>query len=448
MSLLNSSSAITLVTGLAATLLVNWCKKISVKPESTQNELNRFFKIYTVIVTIYGAFNVGTDKIFSLFQTVWPWIAVFSGVLAVLPPAAAYFERAKDPSAAEKEYALKNLGFNLSGFACVLCILLILTHEVADFRFLQSLPVFAIISLLIPLCLWVVLSYQSTEQQEQKNDNLDHDASLGRVNQCLNILHLFNVFFCSLSSAVLLVAYTLYCRLYHVEIVLNFWYLAALSILLVFFYFCGRHKLLHVRMVCMSNVPVILITSVYWMSWFTVNDKMLLYQSVFIIFHSLIYVTFIYQNMGFYQKDDETEEQLGIRRGLLTAIQHPERTAKTIWQRTKQYYFYGITLVIVTAVYAVFLLVPLFFAQESVLSFNLSEKIIAAVCEDTDYDVDAIFEEMKENEWANQETETIDRVRFADFVYRTLRPELLNKKIIAPNDQSLSYDRLKTWFES
>ena len=70
--------------------------------------------------------------------------------------------------------------------------------------------------------------------------------------------------------------------------------------------------------------------------------------------------------------------------------------------------------------------------------FSLHEGIVR--------DVESIFEEMKEKKWENKETETIDCVRFADFIYHTLQPELLEKNIIAPDDQSLSYDQLKTWF--
>lgn len=276
---------------------------------------------------------------------------------------------------------------------------------------------------------------------------MDHDASLNRIDQILNVLHLFNAFFCSLTSAAFIFAYTLYCRLIHVTLVLDIWYLAALSILLIFFYVCGSHSLAHIRMVCMSNVPAILIASVYWMSWFTVSSRVFFWQSIFIVVHSLIYVTIIYRNMDFYASD-EAQEQTNIWHRLLSAIRHPKRALKKVGQKLVKYQFYIITLVIVTAIYAVFIFVPFFIAQRSVLSFNLSKKMIVAVCEETDRDAEAIFEEMKETEWANPETKTIDCVQFADFIYHTLRPELLEKDVIAPDETLLSYDQLKRWFES
>ena len=436
-------SILSLIIGGLSTFFVDRCKNISIAPEQTRKKLIHVFKIAAFATGVMGVFKFNTDKIFRLFHSIWWYIGIFSTILAVLPSVSAYIERRKDRTAAEKWYALKNLGFNFLGVACVWCMLFTLYHEVADFRFLQSIPVLSIISLTIPLCLWVVLSYQSTEQQEQ--ENLNHDASLKRKNQLLNVLHLFCAFFCSLTAAALMIAYTLYCHLYHVEIVLDIWYLLALSILLVFFYTCGLHVLPHIRMVCMSNVPAILIASVYWMSWFTVNGRVFLYQSVFIVIHSLIYVTIVYRNMNFYKKDD-TKEQMSIWRGLITTIRHPKKTLNIIRKKLEKYQFYIITLVIVVSIYIVFIFVPLFITQQSVLSFKQSKIIITAVCEGTDHDVEAIFEEMKENEWANKKTETIDCVRFADFIYHTLQPELLEKNIIEPDDQSLSYDQLKTWF--
>lgn len=439
------ADALSLLIGFCASLLVRRCKNMPIAPEAVKKKLIQYFQYAPSIVAVLGIIHFNTDKILTLFQKNCWCIAVFSLVLALSPPFAACLERGKDPAAAKKGYAVKNLGFNLLGVACVWCMLFTLYHEVADFRFLQTIPVASIISLTIPLCLWLVLSYQSTEQQE--HNKLDHDASLNRINQILNVLHLFNASFCSLTSAAFIFAYTLHCRLIHVEPVLDIWYLAALSILLVFFYVCGFHSLVHVRMVCMSNVPAILIASVYWMSWFTVSSRVFFYQSVFIVVHSLIYVTIIYWNMNFYASD-KANEQANIWRRLLSAIRHPKKTLKKAAQKLVKYQFYIITLVIVTAIYVVFIFVPFFIAQQSVLSFNLSERVIAAVCEGTDRDADAIFEKMKKTEWANPETKTIDCVHFADFVYHTLRPELLEKNVIAPDENSLSFDQLKSWFES
>lgn len=446
-----------IIIGFFGSFLVRQCINMPIAPEATRKRLIKCFQWAPPIVSVMGVISFNTDKVLIFFQKSCWCIGAFSLILALLPPLAACIERKKDLAAAEKEYALKNLGFNLSGVACVWCMLFTLYREVADFRFLQTIPVAPIISLTIPLCLWVVFSYQSTEQREQeeereqkqgqKQNHINHDASLSRINQVLNILHLFSAFFCSLTSAAFLFAYTLYCHLIHVELVLDIWYLAALSVLLVFFYACGFHSLLHIRMVCMSNVPAILIASVYWMSWFTMSSKVLFFQSAFIVVHSLIYVTIIYRNMNFYV-DDESEEQITIWRRLPSAVRHPKQTLEKIGQKLIKYQYYFITLVIVTAIYTVFIFVPFFVAQQSVLSLNLAEKIITAVCVDTNQDVDAIFNELKETEWANQEDETIDCVRFADFMYYTLRPELLAKNVINPDEQSLSYDQLKKWFES
>jgi len=435
------------VIGIGSSLLVRRCTDMPIEPEAARKKLIQCFQYAPTIVALLGIINFNTDKILTLFQKGWWCIGVFSLIFALLPPITAFLERRKDPAAAGKSYPIKNLGFNLLGVACVGCMLFTLYHEVADFRFLQTIPVVSIISLTIPLCLWVVLSYQSTEQQEQTRGNLDHDASLSRTNQLLNVLHLFNAFFCALTSAAFIFAYTLYCRLANVELVLDIWYLAAFSILLVFFYVCGFHSLPHIRMVCMSNVPAILIASVYWMSWFTVSSRVFFCQSVFIVVHSLIYVTIIYRNMNFYPSD-ETGEQMSVRRRLLSAVRHPKKALRKIGRKLVKYQFYIITLVIVTAIYVVFIFIPFFIAQQSELSFNLSEKIITAVCEDTDRNADEIFEELKESKWANQETGRINCVQFSDFIYQMLRPELLEKNIIAPDDQSLSYDQLKKWFES
>lgn len=435
-----------IATGFAS-FFVNRCKNIPLKPKKTRTKLIKVFTVVPVVAGVLGIIGFNTDKIFSLFHTIWWYIGIFSLILAVLPPIMAGIERCMNPTTAVMRYVFQNFGFNMLGLGCVWCMLFTLYHEVPDFRFLQSIPVVPIITLTIPLCIWVVLSYQYTEQQEQGESVLDHDTSLAKINQFFNVLHLFNAFFWTLTAAALMVAYTLYCRLSHVEMVLDIWYLLALSGLLVFFYFCGFHRLPHIRMVCLSNVPAILIASIYWMSWFTVDGSMFLCQSAFIVIHSLIYVTIVYWNMNFYKKD-ETEAQSSTGHGLFVAIRHPKKTLNKLGQKLKKYSFYIITIVIVSAIYAVFIFLPLFFTQQSVISFNFSEKIITDICEDTDRDANAIFEEMKESEWANRETETIDCVQFADFIYRTLRPELIDKNIITPDAQSVSYEQLKTWYES
>lgn len=462
-------TVLSLVIGFCASFLVDRCKSMPIAPETIREKLIKYFKWVPAIVAVLGIINFNTDKILTLFQKSCWGIGAFSLILALVPPLMAYIERKKDPTAAEKGYAIKNLGFNLLGVASVWCMLFTLYREVADFRFLKTIPVASIISLTIPLCLWVVLSYQSTEQEEQKKEreqeqkkgqkeeqkeereqkinHINHDTSLSRINQILNILHLFSAFFCSLTCAAFIFAYSLHCRLTHVELALDVWYLAALSILLVFFYVCGFHSLPHIRMVCMSNVPAILIASVYWMSWFQVSRQVLFYQSIFIVAHSLIYVTIIYRNMNFYA-DDKNEEQINLWGRLLSMVRHPKQAIEKIGQKFVKYQYYFITLIVVTAIYGVFIFIPYYVAQQSVLSLNLSKKIITAVCEETDRDVDAIFEELKKTEWANPETNTIDCVQFADFIYDTLRSELLEKNIIAPDEKSMSYDQLKRWFDS
>lgn len=440
-------TVISIVATAFATFFVNMCKNIPITPKKTRKRLIDVLNFVPVVATVIGIISINIDMIFSLFHTIWWYIGIFSLILAVLPPVMAGIGRCKNPTTAEIRYVFQNFGFNMLGLGCVWCMLFTLYHEVPDFRFLRSIPVVPIITLTIPLCIWVVLSYQYTEQQEQGKSVLDHDTSLAKINQLFNILHLFNAFFWTLTAAALMVAYTLYCRLSHVEMVLDIWYLLALSGLLVFFYFCGFHRLPHIRMVCLSNVPAILIASVYWMSWFTVDSRMFLCQSAFIVIHSLIYVTIVYLNMGFY-KQDKTEAQSSTGHGLFTAIRHPKKTINIIGQKLKKYQFYIITIVIVSAIYFVFIFIPLFFTQQSVISFNYSQKIITEICEGTDRDAAAIFEEMKESEWANQETEMMDCVRFADFIYRTLKPELIDKNIITPDAQSVSYEQLKTWYES
>ena len=60
----------------------------------------------------------------------------------------------------------------------------------------------------------------------------------------------------------------------------------------MFFYICGLHQHRHVYLIFVIYVLVILIGSIYWMSWFTVNQDMNKLQTIFIMAHSLIYVLF------------------------------------------------------------------------------------------------------------------------------------------------------------
>lgn len=70
------------------------------------------------------------------------------------------------------------------------------------------------------------------------------------------------------------------------------------------------------------------------------------------------------------------------------------------------------------------------------------------ICEDTDQNAVAFFDEVKGKEWANSKNQDMDRAQYLKFLYSELGDKLVEKKIITAGEGELSYERLDEWYDN
>lgn len=423
----NPSYLLGLMTGFATYL----CEKSSVEPENVRKKiafaLGAVPPLYSVLKML--GFDMASGLL-RLMQAQWLLFA-YIGIVAVLAPFLAWLERRKNENALDKKYVWANLRFNLFGMLAAWMMLYIVRREIGDFQFIEDFYIEEIILVFIPLCLWIAFSYQNIEQQNVPDD---HDPSLVWKNQICNMLHLFNTYFWSLVSAVFVVSYTLYCRIHNMQIYLNGWYLVFLTVLLLFFYACGVSKYHHIYLVFLMDVPMVLASSIYWMSLFVVDDKMMRWQLIFVVTHLLVYVFLICRKekivvIGRKDNVDAAKYKICFEK-IPVKIKHP---------------FYMVTFCVIMMAYVILWRVPLSIER---ISFNYAEKCIVKICEDTDQDAAAVFDEVKMKKWTDIKNQDVDRAQYLKFLYDELRDELVEKKVITKGESELSYEQLDEWYDN
>ena len=409
------------------------CDKIKVRPKQIRKRIAYIFAAIPTIIEIFqmAEFNV-VFFLLSYMQKYLKFIYIYILIVAVLAPVLAFFDRRKSQKAAKCEYIIKNLGFNLLGAASALGMLSVAHKEITDFRFIEDFYVQEIIVMLIPVCLGIVFSYQAIEQQKNKKE-MDHAPSLKWKNQICNIIHLFNAYFWALTSSVFMVSYTLYCHIHHVQMYLNVRHLVFLSIALCFFYVCGFHQHRHVYLIFAIYVPVILISSIYWMSWFTINQEMIKLQMIFIVAHSLIYVLILYIREGILvvRKSDGSRDpkyQIQFHKFVSIKIKN---------------WFYVALLFVIAAAYMILWAVPLSIER---IPYSDAEKYVNAICKDTDQNVDELLIAIRCREWWDREAEDVDCTQYLEFIYDNLQEELIEKGIITEEEELLLYEKLDNWY--
>lgn len=362
----------------------------------------------------------------SILQRAWTRYLIYAFILflAVYPSYRAKKDRSKSPSAAEPDYVWKNCFFNCAGAFSAIGMLWIIHEEISDFLFLESFHVEETIQFLFPICMTIALSYQSIEQ---KNANhLDHDPSLKWPNQMWNLVHLFDTYFWALFSGALLLSYTRYCYIYHMPLVLNWRYLLFLSLSLIFFYSCSNHPHEYIHMIFLAGVPAFLVGSLQWMSWFTMDKRMNLYQMIFVAVHMSIYMILIFMGKGL----------IVWKKGTHTGIKYP----------ALRQLFWGVPLIVTLAMYSILWLVPTSLGAGRI-SLNYAGKCLNMICQDTSKDSTELLNEIKASEWFDDENERMDRTRFLRFLYENLQEELISKEIISEKAKTLTYEELDTWMD-
>lgn len=271
--------------------------------EESKDMLNRivyavmFFTLPAAFLKMTGDKNPYTWLlIYLLRHRYWLYAAIL--ILALLPGLTAYAERRSHPDAASKCYGVMNMLYNGFGAAIAVAMLQIASVCIENLNILSLFYTEQIILIFIPVCFWIALFYQYEEQQEwereAQNQQMDHDTSLKWKNQVLNILHLANIYFWVVVSALLMICYILYCHIHHVDMELTGIYLAYFSLALSFFHTIGTFvPRSHLYLLFLAAVPSILLFCIQWLSWFIISQKMQWCYTGFISLHLVAYLVII-----------------------------------------------------------------------------------------------------------------------------------------------------------
>lgn len=161
-------SSILEVIGMIVSLL---CGKVDLG-----SEFKKGCKVISISLTIFsGVYLVlGCLSLDSYFvvavlhflQRNWIGICLYILIFALIPPAAASWERKKKSARIEPSYVKWNRIYNLLG-ALSACVMFIIAHDIiGDFSYLKDFQIEGIVSILVPACVWLVLAYQSLEQHK------------------------------------------------------------------------------------------------------------------------------------------------------------------------------------------------------------------------------------------------------------------------------------------
>lgn len=407
------------------------CGKVTVNPEKPKKMITRTVAFLAFAESFAKTIMPDFVRLELRFlQRRWEVICLFIAGLAILPPIMAYFDKNRAGESVRKGYISANLICNFAGAIAAVMLLVIAHYEIQDFRFLEEYHIDSILKIILPVCLWIALSYQSIEQQSGRKN---HDPSLKWKNQVCNMLHLFNIYFWVFFSTVLIIAYTIYCHIHNVQLTMNVWYLVFLSLVLVFFYLCALNGEEHVRFVFLVDVPVILICSIYWMTWFETDEGMILAQFVFVLFHSLLYTLFVYIQNGIIAVNKPCSDRDPAYRVY----------GKRIPVKIKSW-FHIITFLLVIVAYCVFWVIPNSITAERV-DCVMAQACIGKICKSTGQDADAVMEEIEGFTWYDEAQQDMDRSQFLIYLYDRLFAEMVDKGVLPENATALSYEELIEW---
>lgn len=420
--------------GISA-LVMLFYHSAAIKPDKEYKKLSWIWKGvpvgYFLTDLVFGL--MGYDLIFMVLRFLhrYPVIVfLYVGGVAMLSPATAFYERKTRGFISAQSYAAKNCGFNLLG-ALAACIMFLLAYKIIpDFSVLKRFQIEGIVSVFLSMSIVLVLLYQSEEQNRNENVvRLDHDPSIQWYNQKMNMLHLFNTYFFSLISVIYVVTYTIYCRIYHIQLVMDIKYVFFLVIAMLFFYTLSAHPYEYLYMIFLTNIPVILVCSVYWMSWFVRDTKMMCVEIVYIITNLICFTG-----------------RVLIRNEILVFGKPPKKIGdyrirwKVVWCKSGFYVFTTFIAIVSCLLVGV---LPL--ATERIEASE-AENYICAICRGTGRDAAQIIEEARDMEtYENTENRSYDKMDYMEFINKELKSEIVTKHIKEGNG-SLEYDDLSGWY--
>lgn len=428
---IQSGKIITLIAFLCSTYLEIISLKKADKEADEQGkekdeEKKRYRNIMICLTIAYGIYLTVDAYVGSTVFSIISWLqnhkvlaCIYIGVAAILPPALAWVEQKRGTFEAEKRYVLGNLVFNLLGVIAIGGLFTTVQWMIRDFYLLKGFYVEEIVCMTIPIGVWMVLCYQKTERQIEEKGGLDHDASLKNWNQKANLLHLFNMYSLAIISVVYIVAYTIYCQRYHVNRDMNAWYYIVLSFPLIYFYVLSQHKLRYLNLVAYVVIPAILIASVYWTSWFSMNDKIRSYQWIFITVHSTVYILLVFrkEGVGIFGKHGESD---AVSDSYLMVFP-----------------------MIIIALYTIVWTLPKAIDR---LPGNEAYNYVDMLCIDTDTEADTVIQKAMEQNMYDEEDHTYDVEMFMRFLSSELENELVGKGIIEKGGEIPARGDLSTWY--
>lgn len=414
------------------------CGKISVNPSKKGKIITRSIGAVAFAYSALKVFKIDViNIIIYIVRSFWWGICGFVFIMAILPPLIASFERKSPDRPVGKDYVWKNLGLNIAGSFSANSMIYVAYREIRDFRFIEDFQIVSIIAVLVPICVWIVFSYQSIEQQKYSNrpQTVNHDPSLKWINQMFNVLHLINVCFWALISSVLVIAYTLYCHVHNIQLDMDWSYLWLLTMVLIFFYLCAFVEHDYVKLVFLIDVPLILICGMYWMSWFIIDETMEFFQFIFFLVHSVVYTLLIYRKEKVIARcrsanETDPEYKIYIRR---------------VGIKIKNW-FSIITIGVIVMAYMIFWIVPHFLIERD--SFAFVENCITEICYGTEQNAKELLDEIKTLDWYDAENDNVDRAHLLRYINENLFEEMVDKDAISAADKGITYEELVDWYKN
>lgn len=412
------------------------------KEKEKKKEIKITYKHISIFLTILYFLYMLMDmfcangiiiSILPLIQRYWYIIFLYVLIAAIAPSVVAKIELKKGTFNAEKDYVSQNRKLNLYGAAAACASFLVAYIIIGDFGTLEAFYIDDIIPTVASVCIWMTLIYQKTEQKKERAGELDHSAKLKHINQILNLLHLFNVYFLSIVSVIYIVAYTIYCQIYHMGVAIDIWCLFLLSVILAFFYKLSQHKYQYLYIISIIIVPIILISSIYWMTWIAPSREMRISQIIFIIIHSLLYIFFIFKHEGIISIEHVHKDE---------AIDPKEKGGYKIgrWHIICRNYYLLIFPLIITILYIIVGRLPS--AIERLPAYE-AYNYIDMICTDTNLDTGNVIEKIKELNIYNETDDSYDIRGFMRFLSEELDEQLLEKKIIEKQGEIPTRDILE-----
>lgn len=430
-----NKSNLSTVLELFSFIIAFGCNAIIVKPEEKYKKIVNGVTALPVMYSLFCLFNV--DFVYAALEILYNYpagVVAYIELVAVLPPLLAYIEKKKCEFDADDSYMKWNLIFNLAGTIGPLVMFYIARSVIPDFQVLRDMELEALVCLFVPVCAAFVFLYQREEQQ-QSEDVRDHDPSIRWINQIINMLHLFNTYLLAIISSIYVIMYTMYCRIHNIQLEIHFYYFVFLQLTLLFFYLLALKPNEYLFFIMLVDVPAILLSSIYWLSWFKLTDSLILGELVFIITNVTLFTVLIMFRDKILIKSDTGPDE-GYKK-----IFKCGRTS--IWVRNKSG-IYFISAVFVVLAYGFLWLFPMTTQRVAAVE---AEKYVREICVDTEFNTEKLIENMRKKEMYDSSNDDYNKNDYMDYINDRFHDELIEKNILEGHKKVLKFEELTEWYD-